>query len=71
MWRHTISHLSLPYRKSFVWFNILPLASDFTLHLLPPVAENFEKFQRNSDIHNLNTRYKYDLHTTNSDLTKH
>jgi len=56
--------LLLSCRKSIVWFNIFPLISDFTLHLLTLVSENFQKFKRNADEHNLNTRCKYELHIT-------
>jgi hypothetical protein len=35
------------------------------------VVENLDKFQRNTDIHNLNTRRKYDLHMPNTNLTKY
>jgi hypothetical protein len=43
-------------------FNILPLASEFLLSLLSFVVDNIEKFQINSDIHNISTRYRYNLH---------
>jgi hypothetical protein len=46
----------------FKKFNILPLASEFLLPLLSFVVDNLEKFQTNSDIHNINTRHKHDLH---------
>jgi hypothetical protein len=35
------------------------------------VVENLDKFQRNTDVHNLNTRRKYDLHMPNTNLTKY
>jgi hypothetical protein len=34
------------------------------------VEENLDKFQRNTDVHNLNTRRKYDL-MPNMNLTKY
>jgi hypothetical protein len=30
-----------------------------------------EKFQTNSDIHNINTRYKHDFHQPNANLTSY
>jgi hypothetical protein len=33
------------------------------------VVENLDNFQRNTDVHNLNTRRKYDLHMPNMNLT--
>jgi hypothetical protein len=57
--------------KLFQKFNILPLASEIILCLLPYVVENLDKFQRNTDVHNLNTRHKYDLHIPNTNLTKY
>jgi hypothetical protein len=35
------------------------------------VVENLDKFQRNTDVHILNTRHKYDLHMPNTNLTKY
>jgi hypothetical protein len=35
------------------------------------MVENLDKFQRNTDVHNLNTRRKYDLHMPNTNLTKY
>jgi hypothetical protein len=58
-------------RKLFWKFNLLPLASEFILCLLSYVVENLDKFKRNTDVHNLNTRRKYDLHIPNTNLTKH
>jgi hypothetical protein len=58
-------------RKLFQKFNILPLASEFILCLKSFVVENLDKFQRNIDVHNLNTRHKYDLHMPNTNLTKY
>jgi hypothetical protein len=58
-------------RKLFWKFHILPLASEFILCLLSFVVENLDKFQINTDAHNLNTRYKYDLHMPNTNLTKY
>jgi hypothetical protein len=59
------------FRKSFWKFNILPLASEFVLCLLSFVVENLDKFQRNTNVHNLNTRCKYDLHMPNTNLIKY
>jgi hypothetical protein len=58
-------------RKLFKKFNILPLASEFLLSLLSFVVDNFETFQTNSDIRNISTRYKYNLHVPNTNLSKY
>jgi hypothetical protein len=58
-------------RKLFRKFNVLPLPSEFVLCLVSFVVENLDKFQRNTDVHNLNTRRKYDLHMPNTNLTKY
>jgi hypothetical protein len=52
-------------REPFKKFSILPLVSEFLLLLLSFVVDNMEKFQTNSDIHNINTRHKHDLHQSN------
>jgi hypothetical protein len=56
-------------RELFKKFNILPLASEFLLSLLSFVVDNMEKFQTNSDMHNINTRNKHDLHQSSANLT--
>jgi hypothetical protein len=58
-------------RELFKKFNILPLASEFLLSLLSFVVDNIEKFQTNSDIHNICTRYRYNLHVPNINLSKY
>jgi hypothetical protein len=50
--------------------NILPLASKLLLSLLSFVVDNIEKFQTNSYIHNISTRYRYNLHVPNTNLIK-
>jgi hypothetical protein len=57
-------------RELFKKFNILPLASEFLLSL-SFVMDNFETFQTNSDIHNISTRYRYNLHVPNTNLSKY
>jgi hypothetical protein len=57
-------------REMFKKFNILPLVSEFLLSL-SFVVHNIEKFQTNSDIHNISTRYKYNLHVPNTNLSKY
>jgi hypothetical protein len=52
-------------------FNILPLDSEFLLSLLSFVVNNLETFQTNSDIHNISTRYRHNLHAPNTDLSKY
>jgi hypothetical protein len=59
-------------RELFKKFNILPLASKFLLLLLSSfVVNNIETFQTNSDIHNTSTRYRYNLHVSNTNLSKY
>jgi hypothetical protein len=55
----------------FKKFNILPLASEFLLSLLSFVVGNLETFQTNSDIHNMSTRYRCNLHVPNTNLSKY
>jgi hypothetical protein len=59
------------WRKLFKKFNILPLDSECLLTLLSFVVDNTEKFQSNSDIHSINTRYRYNLHVPNTNLSKY
>jgi hypothetical protein len=49
-------------RELFKKFNILPLSSEFLLSLLSFVVDNIEKLQTNSDVHNISTTYRYNLH---------
>jgi hypothetical protein len=58
-------------REIFKKFNILQLVSEFLLSLLSFVVDNMEKFQTNSDIHNINTRHKHDLHQPSANLTSY
>jgi hypothetical protein len=58
-------------RELFEKFNILPLASEILLSKLSFVVHNMEKFQTNSDIHNINTRHKHDLHQPSANLTSY
>jgi hypothetical protein len=58
-------------RTLFQKFNILPLASEFIFCLLSFVVEHLDKFQRNTDVHKLNTRRKFDLHMPNANLTNY
>jgi hypothetical protein len=48
---------------------ILPLKSQYTFSLLLFVAENRVLYESNSEIHNINTRFSYDLHTPTANLT--
>jgi hypothetical protein len=52
-------------------FNILALANKFLLSLLLLVLDNMKKFQTNSDIHNISTRYSYSLYVTTTNLSKY
>jgi hypothetical protein len=58
-------------RQLFKKFDILPLASEFILFLLSDVVDNTEKFQTNSDIHNISTRHRYNFHVLNANLSKY
>jgi hypothetical protein len=58
-------------RELFKKFNILPLASEILLSLSSFVVDNLETFQTNSDIHNISTRYRYNLHVPNTNLSKY
>jgi hypothetical protein len=58
-------------RELFKKFNILPLANKFLLSLLSFVVDNIETFKTNSDICNINTRYRYNLHVPNTNLSKY
>jgi hypothetical protein len=58
-------------RELFKKFNILPLASEFLLSLSSFVVENTETFQTNSDIHNIITKYRYNLHVPNTNFSKY
>jgi hypothetical protein len=60
-----------PCRELFNKFNILPLASEFLLSLLSFIVDNMDKFQTNSDIHSISTRYRYNFHVPNSNLSKY
>jgi hypothetical protein len=57
-------------RELFKKSNILPIASEFLLSL-SFVVDNMEKFQTNSDIDSISTRYRYNLHVPNSNLIKY
>jgi hypothetical protein len=58
-------------RKLFKKFSILPLASEFLFSLLSFVVDNREKFQTNSHIHSISTRYRHNLHAPNTNLNKY
>jgi superoxide dismutase len=45
--------------------------SEFKLSLLPFAVDNMEKFQTNSDIHNIHTRHKHYLHQLSTNLTSY
>jgi hypothetical protein len=58
-------------RELFKKLNILPFASEYLLSLLSFVVDNMEKFQTNSDINNINTSHKHDLHQPSANLTSY
>jgi hypothetical protein len=43
----------------------------YIICLLSFLVENLDKFKRNTDVHNLNTRRKHDLYMPNTNLTKY
>jgi len=47
----------------------LPLKSQYIFFLLLFVAENRDLYESNSEIHNINTRFSYDVHTPTANLT--
>jgi hypothetical protein len=55
----------------FKKFNTLPHTIEFLLSLLSFIMDNLEKFQTNSDIHDINTRDMYDLQQPSANLTSH
>jgi hypothetical protein len=55
----------------FTKFKILALASKFLLSLLSLLMDNMEKCQTNSDIHSISKRYGYNLHVSNTNLSKY
>jgi hypothetical protein len=56
-------------RDLFKNLKILPLPSQYILSLLLFVIYNRDKFKVNSDVHNINTRQKYNFHHPSSDLS--
>jgi hypothetical protein len=56
-------------RQSFKNLKILPLKSQYVFSLLLFVAENRDLYESNSEIHNINTRFRSDLHTPTANLT--
>jgi hypothetical protein len=57
-------------RELFKKCNILPLASKFLFSLLSFVVDT-EKFQTNSDIHNISTRYRHNFRVPNTNLSNY
>jgi hypothetical protein len=56
-------------RELFNKLQILPLQSQYIFSLLVFVIKNKSYFIPNSDIHDINTRYNYDLHWLSTNLT--
>jgi len=56
-------------RKHFKKLKILPLQSQYILSLLLFVVDNGDDFKVNSEIHNINTRNKSNLHLPISNLS--
>lgn len=70
MTMRTVSVKTVACREVFRKYNIPPLASESVLLLLSFVVDNLEKFHKNSDVHNWNTRCKHGLHMPNSNPIK-
>ena len=64
---NTGSHVSR--RKLFKQLRILSLPSQYIFSLLVFVNKNRGLFQSNSEIHDLNTRFSYNLHLPSTNLT--
>jgi hypothetical protein len=58
-------------REHFKKLKILPLQSQYILSLLLFVVDNGDYFKVNSEIHNINTRTKSNLHRPISNLSAH
>ena len=56
-------------RQLFKQLQILPLPSQYIFSLLVFVNKNRELFLSNSAVHDMNTRYKHDLHLPSTNLT--
>jgi hypothetical protein len=56
-------------RHLFKQLQILTLPSQYIYSLLVFVVKNIDLFWQNSEIHNLNTRYKNNLHLPSTSLT--
>ena len=56
-------------RQLFKQLQILPLPSQYIFSLLVFVNKNRELFLSNSAVHDMNTRFKYDLHLPSTNLT--
>jgi hypothetical protein len=56
-------------RDLFKNLKILPLPSQYILSLLLFVVNNRDKFKLKSDVHNINTRQKYNFHHPSSNLS--
>jgi hypothetical protein len=48
---------------------ILPLKSQYIFRLLLFVAESWDLYESNSEIHNINIRFSSNLHTATANLT--
>jgi len=56
-------------RQLFKKLQILPLPTQYTFSLLVFVNKNRELFLSNSAVHDMNTRFKHDLHLTSTNFT--
>jgi hypothetical protein len=56
-------------RDLFKNLKILPLPSQYILSILLFLVNNRDKFKLNSDVHNINTRQKYNFHHPSSNLS--
>ena len=53
----------------FKILKILPLKSQYIFFFLLFAAKNRDLYESNSEIHNINTRFSSDLHTSTANLT--
>jgi hypothetical protein len=56
-------------RNLYKQLQILTLPSQYTFSLLVFVVKNRDQFLPNSEIHDINTRYNYNLHLPATNLT--
>jgi hypothetical protein len=63
------AHPRTSCRRLFKNLKILPVPSQYIYSLMNFFANNQENFQRNSSVHNINTRNKHHLHRPTANLS--